>query len=88
MYSNSEFGFPTIFLHKILFSEDSPLTSSIIGDTYRLKSPILNDGVDDLLVGHQSPALREVVLCVLLRHTTHAANIWCKYLVKMFSENI
>ena len=65
-----------------------------------MKSAILNDGVDDLLVGHQSPALREVVLRVLLGHTTHAANICehfggnvCenilrKYLVKMFSGNI
>ena len=43
--------------------------------TYRLKSPLLNDGVDDLLVRHQSPALCEVVLRVLLRHATHAANI-------------
>ena len=73
---------------------------SSIGETYRLKSAILNDGVDDLLVGHQSPALREVVLRVLLGHTTHAANICehfggnvCenilrKYLVNMFSGNI
>ena len=43
--------------------------------TYRLKSPLLNDGVDNLLIRHQSSPLCEVVLRVLLRHTTHAGKI-------------
>ena len=48
---------------------------SFIGNTYWLKPALLNDGVDDLLIGHQPPSLCEMVLRVLLRHTAHAENI-------------
>ena len=58
-----------------------------------MKAPLLNDGVDNLLVGHQSPALGEVVLRVLLGGATHTTNI-CSYLwfatfsVKIFDDNM
>ena len=56
--------------------------------TYWLKSPLLNDGVNDLLIRHQSPPLCEVVLRVLLRHTAHAGNICEYFLVEMLDGNI
>ena len=42
---------------------------------YRLKPPLLDDGVDDLFVGDKSSPRSEVVLRVLLSLPAHAADI-------------
>ena len=48
---------------------------------YRLKPPVLNDGVDDLFVGDKSSPWSEVVLRVLLSLPAHAAGI-CEIFVQ------
>ena len=51
---------------------------------YRLKPPLLNDGVDDLFVGDKSSPRSEVVLRVLLSLPAHAADI-CEIFVQFLA---
>ena len=51
---------------------------------YRLKPPVLNDGVDDLFVGDKSSPWSEVVLRVLLSLPAHAADI-CEIFVQQLT---
>ena len=51
---------------------------------YRLKPPLLDDGVDDLFVGDKSSPWSEVVLRVLLGLPAHAADI-CEIFVQFLA---